>query len=138
MPEKLPTVFEFMDRTLDTLSPGMDIYDAVEFLLDHRVTGAPVVDARGKLVGILTEKNCLRLLTQDEGASEGHVEDYMDREFHVVPPEMDIYYAAGIFLKIPERRMPVIDAQGGLVGQVTRRDILRVIRDLLQQETEIS
>jgi CBS domain-containing protein len=124
--DKLPTVRKYMDTSLDCIAPEMDIRDAVDFLLEHRVTGAPVVKD-GELVGILSEKDCLRLLTQEEGAHRGTVADYMIRNVVTIPSTMDIYFAAGIFLKNTFRRMPVVDGRR-VVGQITRRDILRAIK----------
>lgn len=126
---RLPIVRDHMDPVVHTLRPETDIYDAVDFLLDHRVTGAPVVDARGTLVGIVTEKDCLRLLAIGAGgeAPRGSVADYMTREVTTVSPNMDIYFAAGVFLRQVFRRVPVVE-DGRLVGAITRFDILRAIQ----------
>ena len=51
------TVTDIMARSEMTLSPETNIYRAVQLLLNHRLSGAPVVDAEGRLVGILTEKD---------------------------------------------------------------------------------
>lgn len=56
--EKLPVVRDYMDRRVATLRPETDILDAVGLLLAKRVIGASVVDKSGRLVGILTEKDC--------------------------------------------------------------------------------
>lgn len=52
---RLPTVAEFMDRHVETILPDAEIMEAVDFLLEKRVTGALVADKSGRLVGILTE-----------------------------------------------------------------------------------
>jgi CBS domain-containing protein len=49
-----------------------------------------------------------------------------------IPPDMDVYYAAGLFLKVDFRRFPVVE-DGKLVGAITRFDILRVIQSNLSQ-----
>ena len=125
--QHLPTVREFMDRFVETLSPETDIMDAVDFLLEKRVTGALVADGRGKLVGILTESDCLKLLTlggADHDAPKGKVKDFMTSAVETVPPNMDIYYVAGLFLTKNFRRLPVVE-DGRIVGAVTQFDILR-------------
>lgn len=126
---RLPRVSEFMDTVVPTLAPDADILAAVDFLLAHHVTGAPVVDASGALVGMITETDCLRLLSTGHRADRptGRVADFMTKNPITVPPHMDIYYAAGIFLSHSFRRLPVVQ-NGAVVGAITRYDILRAIQ----------
>ena len=126
----LPTVREFMDKFVETLSPDTDIWEAVDFLMEKRVTGALVADSKGKLVGILTESDCLKLLTlggPDHEAPKGKVKDFMTSKVETIPPTMDIYYVAGIFLNRNFRRLPVVE-DGRIVGAVTQFDILRAVQ----------
>lgn len=127
-----PRVAEYMDTVVHTLRPETDIYEAVDFLLAHGVTGAPVVDDEDHLIGIVTAKDCLRLLTHgadDQGAVTGTVADFMTTEVVSIGLRTDIYYAAGIFLAPGNyfRRLPVVK-DGKLVGAITRFDILRAIQ----------
>lgn len=126
---KLPVVRDYMDTHVPTLRPEASILDAVGFLLDKRVTGAPVVDKAGCLVGIITEKDCLRLIATgiDGDLPRGTVQSIMTPNPETIPPDMDIYFAAGLFLRRQFRRFPVVD-NDRLVGAITRFDILRVIR----------
>jgi CBS domain-containing protein len=127
--DKLPVVRDYMDRHVATLNPETDILDAVGFLLEKRVTGAPVVDKAGRLVGILTEKDCLRLIAEgvEGNLPRGSVAQFMSPNPETIPPDMDVYYVAGLFLKRTFRRLLVVE-DGKLVGAITRFDILRVIR----------
>ena len=129
---KLPVVGDHMDTSVATLSPETDIMDAIGFLLKKHVTGAPVVDKAGLLIGILTEKDCLRLAAAgiDGEVPRGSVADFMTPNPETIPPSMDVYFVAGMFLKRPFRRFPVVE-NGKLVGAITRFDILRVIRSNL-------
>jgi len=122
-----------MDTDVLCVSPDTDLIDAIGQLLDNRVTGAPVVDADGQMVGILTEKDCLTLTTLGVAgdAAAGPVEKFMDREVISVSSDTDIYYAAGIFMANHFRRLPVID-DGKLVGAITRLDLLRVVHAYLR------
>ena len=132
---KLPVVRDHMDRNVPTLAPDTKILDAVGLLLETHLTGAPVVDSKtGRLVGILTEKDCLRLVTVgvDANVPRGTVADFMTPNPETIPPDMDVYYAAGLFLAREFRRFPVVE-NGKLVGAITRFDILRVIKQNLAE-----
>jgi CBS domain-containing protein len=128
----LPKIDVFMDSVVPTLSPETQIMKAVDFLLRHRVTGAPVVDSDGRLLGIITETDLLKLVTegiQGEPPMDATVAEYMTPDVVTVPPTVDIYYVAGIFLKNKFRRLPVVK-DGKIVGAITRYDLLRVIQTL--------
>jgi CBS domain-containing protein len=128
----LPKIDVFMDSVVPILSPETQIMKAVDFLLRHRVTGAPVVDSDGRLLGIITETDLLKLVTegiQGEPPMDATVAEYMTPDVVTVPPTVDIYYVAGIFLKNKFRRLPVVK-DGKIVGAITRYDLLRVIQTL--------
>jgi CBS domain-containing protein len=123
-----------MDTDLRALRPETPILDAVDFLLKHRVTGAPVVDESGRILGMLSEKDCLKLLAKgvDGEVPQGTVSDFMTSELVTIPPDMNVYFAAGLFLTLTVRRLPVVE-DGKLVGAITRFDILRVIQANLRR-----
>jgi CBS domain-containing protein len=128
----LPKISEFMDTVVPSLAPDTGIIKAVDYLLRHRVTGAPVVDAGGKLLGIITETDLLRLVTegiQGEPPASATVSEYMTKDVVTVPPSVDIYYVAGIFANNKFRRLPVVEG-GKVIGAITRYDLLRIIRTL--------
>ena len=131
--ENLPIVRDHMDTEVYSVKPESEILDAVGFLLEHRVTGAPVVDEDGHLVGMLTEKDCLKLIATgaDANRPRGTVADFMTTAVTTISPDTDVYYAAGLFLQQGFRRFPVVEA-GRLVGAITRFDILRVIHSNLR------
>jgi CBS domain-containing protein len=130
--ESLPRISKYMDTVVPTLGPETQIIKAVDFLLEHQVTGAPVVDSDQRLVGIITETDLLKLVTEGikgEPPGEATVAEYMTTEVVTVPPTVDIYYIAGMFLANKFRRLPVVE-DGKVVGAITRYDLLRVIREL--------
>jgi signal-transduction protein with cAMP-binding, CBS, and nucleotidyltransferase domain len=118
---RLPTVREFMDRHVQTISPESDIMGAVDFLLEKRVTGALVANSKDELVGILTEYDCLRLLTHGDErceAPKGKVKDFMTSKVQTIPPTMDIYYCAGLFMNVSSRSRSTIPADRRSPGPV--------------------
>jgi CBS domain-containing protein len=129
---KLPTVAEFMDTESCTLAPETAIREAVSFLIQNRRTGAPVINADNEVVGLLSEYDCLRLLAlgSDAEQPEGTVADFMTANPTTIPPHMNVYYAAGMFMGTHFRRFPVVE-NGKLVGAITRFDILHAINTKL-------
>ncbi len=129
---KIYTVADFMDRQFSTFRPDTPMHKAIDTLLDKGLIGATVVDDNGRLLGILSEKDCLKILLQDvfDLAPDATVANYMHPAEQTVPSTTGVVEAAQIFLKNTFRRLPVVDG-GKLVGQITRRDLLRGLRDIL-------
>lgn len=129
------TAADVMTRKLVTLSPGTDIYEAMDQLLSHRISGAPVVD-EGRLVGILSEYDCMALgsasLTDLYATGGGDVRQYMSSDVLTARPDTPIGDLAATFLSKRVRRLPVVDDNGQLVGLVSRRDVLKGL--LMAQE----
>ena len=133
--EDFPTVQEYMARNIVSFSPSMDVYEAVDMLIKNRVSGAPVVDSDGRVVGVLSEKECLKLLNDSvyHSMPMGSVADYMATEFETISPEDDIFKAAHSLHDKTRRRMPVV-RDGRLVGQISRRDLLFAIQKMKKVE----
>jgi CBS domain-containing protein len=123
------TASEIMARSEATLAPDTDIYEALAQLLKSKLTGAPVVDAEGGLLGMLTERDCLKVLVGGalDGRPGGRVSDYMSSPAESVQPDASLYDVAHIFLTRSFRKLPVVDQEGRVVGQVSRRDLLVAI-----------
>ncbi|MGD9898353.1 MAG: CBS domain-containing protein [Calditrichaceae bacterium] len=138
MSSNLPTVQDFMDKTFVTLQRDMDVYKAIDVLLTKGITSAVVADDEMKIVGILSEKDCLTLLTRGEYHSlpSGRVSDFMTEHVVTIPPNTDIFSVADMFLKHFFRRLVVADQDGKMVGQITRRDLLKIIKAFKGQQKE--
>ena len=123
---KVPVASEFMATKLVRLTPEMRIQSAISVLLKHRISGAPVVDGENRLIGVLSEKDCLRIFANSayNNAPGGIVEQYMSRTLTTISADADLFTVADLFLKNSFRRIPVVDEQGRLIGQVSRRDVL--------------
>jgi CBS domain-containing protein len=128
----MPNVREFMDKSFITLTPDMDVYRAIDIMLKGGITGAAVVDNKERLVGVLSEKDCLRTLVHGAYSSlpSGKVSDFMSENPDTIHADLDIFSVADKFLNCTYRRLLVIDEEKKLVGQITRRDLLRVIQKL--------
>lgn len=132
----LPYVRDFVDYGVVRLRRDMPVYRAVEVLLDKKVTGAAVVDEDDTIVGILSEKDCLQTFFRAayENLPGSTVEDYMSKDVQTITLDMDIMSVVAMFLHNVYRRLLVADAEGKLLGQVTRRDLLRVFRKMLRDK----
>ena len=123
------TAADIMTRSEATLDPESDIYAAMERLLKRRLTGAPVVDDEGTLLGMLTERDCLKVMVDGalDGLPRGKVSDYMSSPAESITPTASLYDVAQVFLTRSYRKLPVVDRDGRVIGQVSRRDILVAI-----------
>jgi CBS domain-containing protein len=126
---------DYMTSAVITLNPDMNLLEAVQVLLERRISGAPVIDGTGNLVGILSEKDCLRaaLNATYYGDLGGLVSDHMQRQVATVGDETPIFEVARLFIDGNFRRYPVVRGHH-LVGQISRRDVLKALRDLSQSE----
>ena len=117
-----------MSRELITLTPEMEINRAMNLLIDNRISGAPVLDATGNLVGMLSQKDCLKAALHASYFREwgGKVADYMSCEPVSLDADLDLVEAAEAFLASSYRRFPVM-SEGRLVGQISRSDLLRAL-----------
>lgn len=122
----IPTVAEFMDKNFTTFKPEMSLKDALNTLIRKNLLAALVVENKDSLVGILSEKDCLKLLLHKayDERPWGQVKDYMHESPEAIPSTMPVTMAAEILIEHRSRRYPVVD-DGKLVGQITRRDLLR-------------
>jgi CBS domain-containing protein len=125
------SVKDYMAKELITVRPETVAYDAILLLLKHQISGMPVVDESGKVVGILSERDCLKTLVhaQYHDLPTSSVADLMSTEVETVTPDMDLLQVVELFLGRKYRRLPVLD-NGRLVGQISRRDVLRAVQEL--------
>ncbi|WP_295687711.1 CBS domain-containing protein [uncultured Nevskia sp.] len=120
-----------MTTKLVTFRPDMEVMHAVHTLVEKGISGAPVVDAKGNLVGILSQRDCLEvaLTAAQDTCIAGPVAQYMSEKPVTVDPETNLTQLATMFTTAPFRRYPVIE-NGQLVGQISRSDVLRAISHL--------
>ncbi|MBU2961310.1 CBS domain-containing protein [Citreicella sp. C3M06] len=125
---KRPRIADYMTRDLILLGPDLEILHAMKTLLEHRISGAPVVDAKERLIGVLSTKDCLRAALHGAYHQEwgGRVARYMTKDPVTLDADLDLVAAAERFLASEFRRFPVL-RDGKLVGQVSRGDLLRAL-----------
>lgn len=121
-------VHEHMTREVLTLRQDLEIVAATRKLVEHNISGAPVLDQHGRLVGILTERDCMKVALHSNyhDVPYGLVSDYMTPDPEFVTPEQSVLTIAEKFVRGRYRRYPVLD-NGRLVGIISRRDVLCAI-----------
>jgi len=123
-------VRDFMINKPVVFARDTDLLDAVRVLVDRRIAAAPVVDGRGNLVGLLTERDFLRaaLVAGYHGETGGCVGDYMSCDVHAVNADDGLLDVAMRFVETKRRQFPVME-DNRVVGLVARRDVLRAVLD---------
>jgi len=125
------TIAQYMAADLVSFDPDDDIVEAMRVLLTREVSGAPVLDRQGELVGILSQKDCFSIAYrtayhQDWG---GQVRQYMSSPVEHLDADCSVVDAADRFLHSSFRRFPVL-RDGKVVGLICRHDILRALDEI--------
>jgi len=126
-------VKDYMTLKKDLISfrPDSDIYSVIKTLIKHSISGAPVINNNGDLVGIISEKDCLRVLLEMamHEMPGGKVEKYMSSDVVSLDQNQSIIDAVEMFQNSNFRRFPVVDEKK-LVGLISRRNVLLAIEDI--------
>lgn len=136
---------EIMTRDVKFLSSDMSVAEAIDLLTSQKISGLPVVDDKGQLVGMFTEKSVLKAVLPSYVSQVGHfvyenspktvkskvaqlatarVVDLMRKEVVKVTEETPVSEVARIMLTQNVRRVPVVDKDGKMVGIAARSDVL--------------
>lgn len=112
-------------------SPSTNLLRAVHKLLEHGLSGAPVVDENNRLIGFISEKDCLKAALDASyfRREEGSVQDFMSKDVVSVAADSNLIEAIQIFVSKNFRCLPVVEGSR-LVGQISRQDILRGLEKL--------
>ncbi|MDE3742423.1 CBS domain-containing protein [Maribacter polysaccharolyticus] len=120
-------VSDYMTTKLITFSPEQSILEVMEKFAIHHISGGPVLDENGMLVGIISEADCMKQISEsryfNQPILDKSVEKYMSKEVETIPHDISIFDAAGIFDKHNRRRLPVMK-DGVVVGQLSRKDVV--------------
>lgn len=140
------TVREVMSAPVISVGTATPYKEIIELLTEHGISSVPVLDPGGTVVGIVSEADLLQklALSSEEpqrrlferrrraaarAKAEGdHAEDLMTSPVITVAPEASVVAAARLMEDEQLKRLPVVDAEGMLVGIVSRRDLLQTYR----------
>jgi len=117
---------DLMTKTVISIKMDDQIKTALELMANNDITGIPVVDNRGNLVGILSEKDMLRLFYTDQGGQEKPVEDFMTQPAVYFDENESLDEVCRCLQDNYFRRVPVT-SKGKLVGIISRKDLIGYI-----------
>ena len=125
------TVRALMAKHPMAIKTGTELTEVVDALLQHKFTGLPVVDSQNKVVGFVSEQDCLRKLLISSYHCEGSlvVEDFMHDQPLTVKEDDSAVNVAELMVTEKPKIYPVVDGQGKLTGLLTREQVLRALKD---------
>ena len=114
-----------MSTDIVSVTPETPITEVVQLLADNDISGVPVVDATGHLLGIVSEKDVLGLVSSERSAS-GTAGDHMTTDVITFNQDDDLIAICECLVNNPFRRVPILK-DGKLVGILSRRDLIKYI-----------
>ena len=132
---------EIMTKDVVTVAPGATVKDVARLLVARGINAVPVVDARGQMVGIVSERDLIPLETQEDprrharplgngdapGAAVPHtVAEVMTRDVVALPEDADVADVARMMIGHRIKQIPIVQGDR-VLGIVARRDVLKLL-----------
>ena len=123
-------VRDYMQANVLALKSDTSVREVVEYLLKWNITGAPVVDDDMKVIGFVSEQDCMKEMLNSAFYSEdsAQVNNIMRPDVLSVTPDTSILEIAEIMLNNKPKNYPVVE-NGKLVGLINRRHILQALKE---------
>lgn len=126
-------VSDYMSTSLITFKPEQSVEEVIESLIRNKISGGPVVNDKNELVGIISEGDCLKQISDSRyynmPMAQDNVEKRMIKDVETIDGNMNVFDAANKFLNSKRRRFPIVE-NGKLVGQISQKDILKAAMQL--------
>lgn len=140
---ELPTARDWMTKQFLAFTPDSDIFEAVEKLAKGALSAAPIVDEQGKLLGMLTEKDGLRALSQllySEQAQKLEVREHMSPNCQICEPQMDLFRVTELFLACNFPALPVVenDQVIGIIDRTSQLECMESFREELDRQRQVT
>ena len=129
---------DIMTKNVISVKRETPIYDAMEIMRKKDITGMPVVEDDMTLVGVITEKDVLRLFYAEEDEKNETVGFFMTRPAVSYRENENLRSVCDFMMINYFRRVPVVSKQGKLVGIISRPDIIDYILEQRRQNTVVS
>ena len=130
--EKIGTqilVSDYMTTNLITFKAEDSLEHVIAQLITHKISGGPVVNDKNELIGIISEGDCIKYISDSmyynmPMDSDNTVEKNMASEVETIDKNMNIFDAATKFISSKRRRFPIVE-NGKLIGQISQKDVLK-------------
>lgn len=126
-------VSDYMTTNLITFTPDQSIESVMQSLIKYRISGGPVVNANKELIGIISEGDCIKQISESRyynmPIQDQTIEKYMVKNVDTIDGNMNIFDAASKFLASKRRRFPIVE-NGQLVGQISQKDVLKAAMEM--------
>lgn len=127
-------VSDYMTKNLITFREDQPIKEVIEILIKHKISGGPVVNDNNELVGIISEGDCMKQLSESRYYNlpieeNNKVQKAMVKEVETIDGNMNIFEAVNKFLKSKRRRFPIVE-NGKLIGQISQKDVLKAALEM--------
>jgi len=108
----------------------------MQSLIKHRISGGPVVNEKNELIGIISEGDCIKQISESRyynmPMQDQTIEKHMVSNVETIDGNMNIFDAATKFLESKRRRFPIVE-NGKLIGQISQKDVLKAAMQLKGQ-----
>ena len=120
-------VEDIMTRNLVVFKPDETIHEVMKKFIKYRISGGPVVNEKGDLIGVISEADCMKEVSDSRYFNlpilDKSVSKFMTTNVDTIDASKTIFEAASNFFKTSRRRFPVLDSNK-LVGQISRKNIV--------------
>ena len=123
------TARDIMSSRLIVAKEGMNVEDALKLLVNNKITGLPVVNQSGQMVGIISEYDIIARVGRKHTVDPESFKDSLPytKIVEAVSEDTSLEDILDRFIKAKCRRLPVLDKDGRLVGIISRRDVMKVL-----------
>lgn len=126
-------VSDYMTTNLITFKVDQSIENVMQTLVNNRISGGPVVNDKNELIGIISETDCMKQISDSRYYNMPMlgqtIDKYVSKDVDTIDGNMNIFDAATTFIESKRRRFPVVK-DGKLVGQISQSDVLKAAMKL--------